>query len=143
MPSMMPRHRLSFPCADPCPLSSSKELPHPGPILQLAQLHRHLHMTDRTITTHQSFRHSPKHNTQPTPSAPPQPRPVHVATPTTLLPPESHETAAGHATPLRSHAPAGGTTPRQQRAPPYIPPHQRRSGRPKTNPRWHADIDME
>ena len=62
--SMMPRHRLSFPCADPSPLSSNKELPYPGPILQLAQLHRHLHLTDRTMTTHQSFRHSPRHNTQ-------------------------------------------------------------------------------
>ena len=51
-------------------------------------------------------------HTEPTPSAPPQPPPVHEATPTTPLPP--------------------GTTPRQQRAPPYIPPHQRRSGRPKT-----------
>ena len=37
---------------------------HTGPILQLAQLHRHLHLTDRTMTTHQSFRHSPRHNTQ-------------------------------------------------------------------------------
>ena len=82
-------------------------------------------------------------HTEPTPSAPPQPRPVHVATPTTLLSPGSPETPAGHATPLRSQAPAGGTTPRQLRAPPYIPPHQRRSGRPKTTPRWRADYDME
>ena len=64
VPSMMPRHRLSFPCADTSPLSSNKELPHPWPILQLAQLHSHLHLTDRTMTAHQSFRHSPKHNTQ-------------------------------------------------------------------------------
>ena len=82
-------------------------------------------------------------HTEPTPRAPPQPRPVHVATPTTPLPPGSPETSTGHATPLRSQAPAGGTTPRQQRTPPYIPPHQRRSGRPKTTPRGHADYDME
>ena len=114
MPSMMPRHRLIFPCADPSPLSSNKELPHPGPILQLAQLHRHLHLTDRTMTKHQSFRHSPKHNTQS------QHRVRHhAATPTTPLPPGSPETPAGHATPLRTQAPAGGTTPRQQRASPY------------------------
>ena len=82
-------------------------------------------------------------HTEPTPSAPPQPRPVHVATPTTPLPPGSPATPAGHATPLISQAPAGGTTPRLQRAPPYIPPHKRRSGRPKTTPLWHADYDME
>ena len=137
MPSMMPRHRLSLPCADPSPLSSNKELPHSGPILQLAQLPRHIKLTDRTMTTHQSFRHSPKHNTQslPAPSAPPQPQPVHVPTPTTPLPPGSPETPAGYATPLITQASAGGTTPRQQRASPYIPPHQRRSGRQKTTPR--------
>ena len=82
-------------------------------------------------------------HTEPTPSASPQPQPVHVPTPTTPLPPGSPETPAGHATPLITQAPAGGTTHRQQRASPYIPPHQRRSGRQKTTPRWHADYDME
>ena len=144
VPSMMPRHRLSFPCADPSPLSSNKELPYPGPILQLAQLHRHLHLTDRTMTTHQSFRHSPRHNTQSLHRVRHHSHNnIHVPTPTTPLPPGSPETPAGHATPLIIQAPAGGTTPRQQRASPYIPPHHRRSGRQKTNPRWHADYDME
>ena len=61
-------------------------------------------------------------HTEPTPSAPLQPQPVHVPTPTTPLPPGSPETPAGHATPLIIQVPAGGTTPRQQRASPYILP---------------------
>ena len=82
-------------------------------------------------------------NTEPTPSAPLQPQPVHVPIPTRPLPPGSPETPADHATPLIIQAPAGGTTPRQQRVSPYTPPHQRRSGRQKATPRWHADYDME
>ena len=145
MPSMMPRHRLSLPCADPSPCTiieqgaaTLRTYLAARPTTQAPSSDRQNHDNTPVLSPLPQAQH-----TEPTPSAPPQPQPVHVPTPTTPLPPGSPETPAGYAIPLITQASAGGTTPRQQRASPYIPPHQRRSGRQKTTPRWHADYDME